>query len=180
VSLPPHLNAFEASWFLDAQTSITQSQNDWHISVRYLTDGAADQAKAGYQASQRGRTSSTRGEAGRPCQPRLREEAHVAGRDDLAEHLWFWACTGILLGRGRAEGGPEEGGLEEFCEFWFNRASKAATLATSSTMKWRASKGICRQASSLSSAGRCGSSIHSHYGVLVRTATPQMGGNLTP
>ncbi len=65
----------------------------------------------------------------------------------------------VLAGRGGADGGSEEGGLDEFCEFWLRRGSNAASFITSSAINWRTSGGVACHASSLSSAGRCGSSI---------------------
>ncbi|RRR66874.1 MAG: hypothetical protein EI684_19950 [Candidatus Viridilinea halotolerans] len=64
-----------------------------------------------------------------------------------------------MAGRGGAEGGSDEGGFDEFCEFWLRRASSAASFAMSRAINWRTSGGVSSHASSLSSAGRCGSSI---------------------
>lgn len=38
---------------------------------------------------------------------------------------------GVLGGAGLAEGGSEDGGLEELDEFWLSRASSSATRASS-------------------------------------------------
>jgi hypothetical protein len=62
-------------------------------------------------------------------------------------------------GRCRRRIGSDEGGLEEFCDVWFTRASSSARRSRSMAMKTRTSCGVACQSSSLSSGGRCGSSI---------------------
>jgi len=49
--------------------------------------------------------------------------------------------------------------LDEFCAVWLSRASRVASFAISRPRNWRTSAGVACQASSLSSAGRGGTSL---------------------